>query len=190
LQCQQRKGWCAIISNLVKHELTFIRTVYISYHRLQPTGNAYVQFTHPDFVPSGVKALQNSSISSFKLDVLSSPPPAHEPIFRSRGSKGREEAAGRGVLSGLTMEGGGVQGADRSVVLWGLPGKLSSDELFNFLNSSYKLSGADTGKKEVYQVELYVFMLVRMGSYCLNSFQTRVKLLCVLSIPRQVGQQI
>jgi hypothetical protein len=68
--------------------------------------------------------------------------------MRSRGLKGREEASERSIVSGNGSQ-GGITDVGRSVVLSGLPGKISSAAVRRFLKG-YQLMG---GQAEVVKLE-------------------------------------
>lgn len=68
--------------------------------------------------------------------------------MRSRGLKGREEASERSIVTGNGSQGGITDGG-RSVLLSGLPGKISTDIVRRYLRN-YKLMG---GQAEVVKLE-------------------------------------
>ena len=68
--------------------------------------------------------------------------------MRSRGLKGREEASERSIVLGNGSQ-GGITDIGRSVVLSGLPGKITTDALRRYLKD-YNLMG---GKAEVVKIE-------------------------------------
>jgi len=74
--------------------------------------------------------------------------PPSEPSARSRGLKGREETSERSIVSGSGSQGGITDGG-RSVVLSGLPGKITTDVVRRYLKN-YKLMG---GQAEVVKLE-------------------------------------
>jgi hypothetical protein len=63
--------------------------------------------------------------------------------MRSRGLKGREEASERSIVSGNGSQGGITDGG-KSVVLSGLPGKISTESVRRFLKD-YRLMGGQAG---------------------------------------------
>ena len=71
-----------------------------------------------------------------------------EPRMRSRGLKGREEASERSIVTGNGSQGGITDGG-RSVMLSGLPGKITAGAVRKFLRN-YKLMG---GQAEVVKLE-------------------------------------
>ena len=75
---------------------------------------------------------------------------------RVRGNKGRVEAAQRGVISGDGPN-GGINGNTKSVILYGLPGKMTVEALTYFLKS-YKLADPTPDMKEIIKMELYVLV--------------------------------
>ena len=74
--------------------------------------------------------------------------PPVETRVRSRGLKGREEASERTIVTGNGVQGGITDGG-RSVLLSGLPGKISTETVRRFLRN-YKLMG---GQAEVVKLE-------------------------------------
>ena len=68
--------------------------------------------------------------------------------MRSRGLKGREEASERTIVTGNGIQGGITDGG-RSVLLSGLPGRISAESVRRFLKN-YKLMG---GQAEVVRLD-------------------------------------
>jgi len=68
--------------------------------------------------------------------------------MRSRGLKGREEASQRSIVSGNGSQ-GGITDIGRSVVLSGLPGKITTDAVRQYLKD-YSLMG---GQAEVVKLD-------------------------------------
>ena len=68
--------------------------------------------------------------------------------MRSRGLKGREEASERSIISGNGSQ-GGITDLGRSVLLSGLPGRISTDAVRRYLKD-YSLMG---GEAEVVKIE-------------------------------------
>ena len=68
--------------------------------------------------------------------------------MRSRGLKGREEASERSIVTGNGSQGGITDGG-RSVLLSGLPGKITTGAVRRFLKD-YRLMG---GQAEVVKLE-------------------------------------
>lgn len=71
-----------------------------------------------------------------------------EPPKRSRGLKGREEASERSIVFGTGSQ-GGITDIGRSVLLSGLPGKISTEAVRRFLKD-YSLMG---GQAEVVKLD-------------------------------------
>ena len=74
--------------------------------------------------------------------------PPSESRMRSRGLKGREEASERSLVTGNGSQGGITDGG-RSVLLSGLPGKITPEAVRRFLKN-YKLMG---GQAEVVKLD-------------------------------------
>jgi hypothetical protein len=68
--------------------------------------------------------------------------------MRSRGLKGREEASERSIVSGNGSQ-GGITDVGRSVLLSGLPGRVSTDAVRRYLKD-YSLMG---GQAEVVKLD-------------------------------------
>lgn len=68
--------------------------------------------------------------------------------MRSRGLKGREEASERSIVSGNGSQ-GGITDVGRSVLLSGLPGKISTHAVRRYLKD-YSLMG---GQAEVVKLD-------------------------------------
>jgi hypothetical protein len=68
--------------------------------------------------------------------------------MRSRGLKGREEASERSIVSGNGSQ-GGITDVGRSVLLSGLPGRISTDAVRRHLKD-YSLMG---GRAEVVKLD-------------------------------------
>lgn len=125
-------------------------TVYLDYYRFIPTGRAYLALASSDYLDSNLQALKNATVSSIPISAASSDTPANIPR-RTRGIQGMQEAVDRGVITGNGAR-GGLSSEGQNVVLWGLPGKMTSDGLKTFLHS-FRLAGSEGGKKEIIRLE-------------------------------------
>jgi len=109
-------------------------------------------------------ALRQLRYFAHSLTPRTTPPPA-ETRVRSRGLKGREEASERTIVTGNGIQ-GGITDVGRSVLLSGLPGRMSKETVRRFLRD-YKLMG---GQAEVVKLEsntksvLTSRVLVRLSS--------------------------
>jgi hypothetical protein len=121
--------------------------VALDYDRFQPTGHAYLTLTQPSVLPRVLAALDQLRFFGHSLVPRTTPAPA-DPRMRSRGLKGREEASERSIVSGSGSQGGITDGG-RSVLLSGLPGKITTEVVRRFLRN-YKLMG---GQAEVVKLE-------------------------------------
>jgi hypothetical protein len=68
--------------------------------------------------------------------------------MRSRGQKGREEASERSIVTGTGCQ-AGITDVGKSVLLSGLPGKISTEAVRRYLKN-YSLMG---GQGEVVKIE-------------------------------------
>lgn len=73
---------------------------------------------------------------------------------RSRGAKGREEAATRGALKGDGPH-AGIPNGERTVTIWGFPGKTESAAV-EFIVKDFDLARSSDGKANVYKTTVYV----------------------------------
>jgi hypothetical protein len=93
-------------------------------------------------------ALRQLRFFGHPLTPRTTPPPA-ETSVRSRGLKGREDASERTIVTGNGIQGGITDGG-RSVLLSGLPGRISVEAVRRLLRN-YKLMG---GQAEVVKLAL------------------------------------
>jgi len=132
---------------LAKNKIENIAKVALDYHRFSPSGSAYITLSHPDFMRKTVMALQQ--LTFFSLPLKAAPVLApEEPPARVRGQKGREEAAQRAIVTGNGSR-GGIWDNGKSVVICGMPNKMSVDGVRKFLKN-YKLAG---GQGEVVKMD-------------------------------------
>jgi hypothetical protein len=89
-------------------------------------------------------------MSGLPLDVAITWP--LEDPSRTRGIKGRQEAIDRGILDGNGAD-AGVSERGKNVVVWGLPGKLTTDQLGEYLKN-YRLAGTGGGREEILKLEM------------------------------------
>ena len=71
---------------------------------------------------------------------------------RTRGQKGRMEAAERGIVLGNGPS-GGITSNGKAVTITGLPGKMDATAVKDWLRS-FKLAGNEENAKEIVQIEL------------------------------------
>jgi hypothetical protein len=149
---------------LGKKNVHNITKVALEYHRFEPTGRAVLTLSQPSVHSKVMVALRQLRYFGHQLMPRSTLPPA-ETRVRSRGLKGREEASERSIVTGNGIQ-GGITDVGRSVLLSGLPGKMTTDAVRRFLRN-YKLMG---GQAEVVKLEpntksiLTSRVLVRLSS--------------------------
>ncbi|KAH9063511.1 hypothetical protein EDB87DRAFT_1604109 [Lactarius vividus] len=149
---------------LGRNKIHNIMKVALEYQRFEPTGSAVLTLTQPSVLPKVVGALKELRFFGHTMTPRTVPPPT-DIRMRSRGLKGREEASQRSVVTGNGCQGGITDGG-RSVLLSGLPGRISEDSVRKFLRN-YKLMG---GQAEVVKLEkdtrreLTSRVLVRLSS--------------------------
>ncbi|EGO20899.1 hypothetical protein SERLADRAFT_397787, partial [Serpula lacrymans var. lacrymans S7.9] len=91
---------------VIREKLTAVTDIVLDYHRFNPTGRAYLTVSHPDFMKTNLHALENATVGGIPFESYSAPPPASGPPERTRGPKGRAEAADRGLITGNGPRGG------------------------------------------------------------------------------------
>ncbi|KLO13507.1 hypothetical protein SCHPADRAFT_940299 [Schizopora paradoxa] len=101
----------------------------LDYHYFEPRGQAFLEFSKPDFVLDALKTLEKTSISGSSLKPY---PYDARPIQRSRGKDGREEASDRGLLKG-DGPAAGIPTSGREVIIIGIPSRTSPEELKAYL---------------------------------------------------------
>ncbi|KAH9981369.1 hypothetical protein BGW80DRAFT_1454259 [Lactifluus volemus] len=149
---------------LATHKVHNITKVTLEYHRFEPTGSAFLTLNQPSVLPKTLAALKQLRYFGHQLIPRTTSPP-DDGRMRSRGLKGREEASERSIVSGNGCQ-GGITDVGKSVLLSGLPGKITTDAVRWFLKN-YKLMG---GKAEVVKLDaksrssLTARILVRLSS--------------------------
>jgi len=135
---------------VIRGKLVGVTDVAIDYRRFIPTGRAFLTLANSDVLNINLRALDNATISSIPITATSSPPPPTLPR-RTRGAQGRMEAAERGLINGDGPR-GGVMNQGKNVVLWGMPGRLTTEGLKRFVQN-FRLAGTEGGKKEFVKIE-------------------------------------
>lgn len=128
--------------------------VDIDYRRFVPTGTAWVTLTGNEFVRRAAQNLDGAVLAGHTVSAA----PAEDGIDseirpRTRGARGREEAAERGLVMGDGPS-GGITGSGKNVVLYGLPGKMTAEAAGYYLKA-FKLAG-NSGSKDIVKLEVYV----------------------------------
>ena len=121
--------------------------VTLDYHRFERTGRAFLTLSQPSVFPKVLASLQQLRYFGHPLAPMTTRPPL-EPRMRSRGLKGREEASERSIVSGNGSQ-GGITDVGKSVLLSGLPGKISTHVMRRYLRN-YSLMG---GQAEVVKLD-------------------------------------
>ncbi|KAF8503633.1 hypothetical protein F5888DRAFT_1663836 [Russula emetica] len=125
---------------LAMNKVHNITKVTLDYRRFEPTGCAFLTLSQPSVLPKTLASLKQLRM-------------------RSRGLKGREEASERSIVAGTGSQ-AGITDVGRSVLLSGLPGKISTNAVRRCLND-YNLMG---GQAEV----------VKMASNSKSTMTSRV----------------
>jgi len=137
---------------LNQHEIENVKAVHKTYIRFLPEGKAHVAFETPEQADIAVKRLRNATMSGSPVQPILTQV-VDVPATRSRGAKGREEAAARGCITGTGPD-AGVTDRGKGVVLWGLPGRMTADELKELLSfKGFFLMDGETAKGNVVLIE-------------------------------------
>ncbi|KAF8522301.1 hypothetical protein BU17DRAFT_44846 [Hysterangium stoloniferum] len=136
---------------LDRHEIENVKAVHKTYVRFLPEGKAHVAFETPEQADMAAKRLRNATMSGSPVQPMLTHV-ADVPATRSRGAKGREEAAARGCITGTGPD-AGVTDRGRGVVLWGLPGRMTVDELKELLLRGFSLMDGEAAKGNVVLIE-------------------------------------
>ena len=123
--------------------------VAIDYKRFIPTGTAIVTLTNSTFIRNAVSSLHGAIIAAHEVQATSIADEDSEEMLmpRTRGVKGRAQAAERGATTG-DGPAGGTKGSGSNVVLYGLPGRMSSEAAWYYL-SGFKLAGSSARDKDI-----------------------------------------
>ncbi|OBZ75045.1 hypothetical protein A0H81_04246 [Grifola frondosa] len=127
-----------------------VSQVSLQYNRFRPSGRAYITVNDPMHLPSTLKALQSSMLGGKMTSSTSRDPPNLPP--RNRGAEGRAEAAERGLITGNGPD-AGVTNGGRNVVMWGLPSRITQENVRDMLKS-FKLAGFEGGQEEMVKLEM------------------------------------
>ncbi|THH33856.1 hypothetical protein EUX98_g274 [Antrodiella citrinella] len=127
-----------------------IAAVSINYKGFHPQQEGFISFTHPSFVRNAIKSLRHSIMGGYTVTVEPSASPDEVPhSLRSRGFKGRAEAAERGIVAG-DGAGAGISKPGKSVLMYGLPPQISAPAMKRYLQDYMQ---ADSGEKEIVRIE-------------------------------------
>lgn len=112
----------------------------------------FISLTHPTFVHNAVKALSNTTIGGFPIQVGPVDEPRLHRTLRTRGLKGRAEAAERGVVTG-DGPAAGITQPGKNVIIYGLPPKTTPFGLKKYLNDFSLADSLENGEQEIVKLE-------------------------------------
>ena len=135
-------GWC-------------IYKVSINYNRFVPNREGFISMTNLSYVQNALNLLPRSSIGGYHISAVPCDSLVVEQPVRTRGFKGRAEAAERGIISGDGPS-AGISRQGRNVILYGLPYRLSAPGLRSYLRNFQLEDISATGEEEVIKIEPYV----------------------------------
>ncbi|KAJ7694232.1 hypothetical protein B0H17DRAFT_476579 [Mycena rosella] len=105
---------------VIRGQVQGVEDASIEYHRLQPTGRAYLRLTHEDFFPN-LDALEMVSVSG-----------VHPIAEASAETPSPDESGGHGLSSELGCDG-------KDVVIWGLPRQLREEAVDRHLLGGFSM---------------------------------------------------
>ena len=131
--------------------------VALVYKRFRPTDEALIALESPDYLESHLAKITRLELYGAKLKAQAYIPQDGWDLTRgrrSRGHKGRKEAAERGVWNGDGPN-AGIKGLsiDKVVTLWGFPGKATVEAVEKFLQE-FKVSRTKEGEAMIYKFPL------------------------------------
>ncbi|KAG5639524.1 hypothetical protein H0H81_000669 [Sphagnurus paluster] len=127
------------IRRAVGEKLKGLEDIQIDYNRFQPTGRAFITCTRPEFQRDNLRALEKLTLCGLPVRANPSLDLSTEGRPRTRGNKGRAEAAARGAIRGTGPK-GNFPNTERNVLLWGLPGKMEASEVEKLFLQDFKLA--------------------------------------------------
>jgi len=111
---------------------------------------AFLTLSTPDSMEKNLRLLQKSTLTSLPVNAVAVKSAALSTTRRNRGAQGRQDAVNRGIVTGDGPDGGIASNA-RSLVVWGLPGKLDPHSFKQYLKR-FRLSGAQ-GDEEILKLD-------------------------------------
>ncbi|KAG6865026.1 hypothetical protein C0991_005572 [Blastosporella zonata] len=134
-----------------------VENVQLEYKAFRPTGKAVITMTRPEFVQENLRHLKPLSICGTRVQSVAQYGVESANAPRMRGVRGLEQAVERGVIDGNGLD-GNFPNVTRNVVLWGLPGKTTAEEVGRAMGSSgeYK-PGTKNGKPIVIKIDRCVY---------------------------------
>ncbi|KAJ3478303.1 hypothetical protein NLI96_g9854 [Meripilus lineatus] len=152
----------------VKNNVESIASTAIIYKRFSTTGEGLITLSDPNTAERSLKALERGMVGGLVVSSRCIPAPADATPARSRGQKGKLEAAKRGLIQGDGPN-GGIADRGNAVLISGLPGKMTGDALRTYFKT-FRFESQE-GVKAITKLELpegivslYSRHLVRMAS--------------------------
>ncbi|KAH6918947.1 hypothetical protein BKA70DRAFT_1214714 [Coprinopsis sp. MPI-PUGE-AT-0042] len=142
---------------LQQNGLKEVENVALLYKRFKATDEALIALGCSSHLESNLSTLNKLDIYGAKLKAQPYTPQEGWDLTsgrRSRGHKGRKEAAERGVWNGDGPN-AGIRGLniERAVTIWGFPGKATVDAVEKFLEA-FKISRTKDGEAMIYKFPL------------------------------------
>ncbi|TFK27416.1 hypothetical protein FA15DRAFT_586478, partial [Coprinopsis marcescibilis] len=146
-------------------------SVALLYKRFRPTREAVIAFNSLDNMTKNLRILNQLDLSGIRVKAIPIVADEDWDLFltkRSRGHKGRKEAAERGSWNGDGPN-AGIRGLnpERTVTMWGFPGKATAEAVEKFLDG-YDISRSGDGEAMIYKptgaYSLYSRFLVVLNS--------------------------
>ena len=134
--------------------------VHINYQRFRPTQEGFISFTSPTFLPNAVKALSNATVGGYPIAVHPSKPPS-EHQRRTRGFRGRAQAAERGAFSG-DGPGASIPKSGQNVVVSGLPTWCTIEDM-------QRIAQVEDSNREIFIKSIDLFLNFKLVNQALLS---------------------
>ncbi|KAF8061588.1 hypothetical protein FPV67DRAFT_286852 [Lyophyllum atratum] len=93
------------IRRAIAGKLQGVADVEMHYFRFRPSGRALITLTRHEFLRDNLRALEKLTLCGIPIKAYPANSREGGSLPRSRGSKGRAEAAGRGVINGTGPQG-------------------------------------------------------------------------------------
>lgn len=130
-----------------------VTNIHICYEYFKPTGEVLITLSRPHFLRDNLRVLDNVSFAASRVSPRPFiPEEAPRPKMRSRGLRGKEQAALRGALNGNGPH-AGMSNLDRTVTIWGLAGKATPRALAEVLEG-FDVAESAKGRMNIIKIPL------------------------------------
>lgn len=134
----------------------FLDIASLNYRRFSPTQEGFIVLNNPGHANPALKALRENVVGGFRVTTTSVPSLNDNTPIRSRGRRGRDEAMERGIITGDGPN-AGITDRGKSVVIYGLPGKMTAESLRSYLKT-FKF-GSEDGTQSIMKIPVCVYLV-------------------------------